>query len=474
MKLWMWGVLVGLVVAGIIGVAAASAITRAKARAANVRAAKAACGSSPAARQPVFVMMVVPGPEAEPAAMQSLVAAFENAACPLRVVVGVAEYTAPDSVLQPLAARFAAAAKASAMPFQLAHHLRVLQAPVTEFPGAAAAREQVQRFLYHGEPYVATIEPGVLLAKGWDKTLQAALAGLPPRSVLTAMPARAGTPAAASPLGTFTGVTAGLPVVAFAGYAMKVPTGVGAVANLPAVVPAVAWSPQVSFSAGPLPLVGSTQDSSPTDASEAVQVTCRLVDLQWGLFHPTARVAVARPVDGPALTAATAATPARDWRVSPAAAWALGLAGDGGVEARARLGLVPGPNPPAEVAVKVGSTGDVLSVLARLDADTKRKGAVKGPPPPPPRDPLPGPAPVVAPPPVPPLRNTHQHVYVEPAGAAPPAQAAPGAPVPAPRAPVPAPRVPVPARGKSPLRRWDTLLPMVRPGASTRPAFRDR
>jgi hypothetical protein len=46
------------------------------------------------------------------------------------------------------------------------------------------------------------------------------------------------------------------------------------------------------------------------------------------------------------------------------------------VENRARLGLVPGPNAKEEVAVKVGSVGDVLSTLSRLELQSAAGAAV--------------------------------------------------------------------------------------------------
>jgi hypothetical protein len=422
MKLWLWLVcgLLGLVLFG--GLAVGNVVTTSRARNRSRVAAKAACAASPAARQPVFVMVVARGNAESAAAVRALVAAFERATCPLRVYAGVAEYVDSAHGIGPFVRRFESAAKASTIPFKLLDHIRVLRAPVQEFEGYAVAREQVQRFLYRGEPYVVTLGATVVVQQGWDAALQAAVSDLPPRSVVTAIPARTapdnlrvlqlldaapGTPApvtppgtpgaAASTMGTFLAVArcGEATGVTLAAYPMRVPMGTDAVSILPRTVRALAWSPELSMCRGPMPLgsfsaaaaaaaggVGErTAAAEPDTTTEAVAVTGTLVDLGWTLHHPTGVVAATVPALGVPPSTNTAA-PAAVSRLSGAAQRYLGLRlGAGSVENRARLGLAPGPNAAEEVAVKIGSVGDVLSTLSRIElqATAAVPGANKNP-----------------------------------------------------------------------------------------------
>jgi hypothetical protein len=151
--------IVGIVAALlIIGVLITTAIQRRRAKGKNKQRVNAACGDSPSARVPVFVMIV--STDNDGAALQTLLSVFAQAACPLRVFAGVAEYFAPG-IVKPLPHRFTQAAESSTMPFKLGDHVRALRAPMDEYPGHLIALEQVQRFLYRGEPYVLIATPGV-------------------------------------------------------------------------------------------------------------------------------------------------------------------------------------------------------------------------------------------------------------------------------------------------------------------------
>ncbi len=439
------------------GLAIGNVVTTARARTRNRAAAKAACAGSPEARQPMFVMVVARGEAESALAVRALVTAFERATCPLRVYAGVAEYVGGNSAgvsdadaaagsvagpavsqipitIQPFVRRFDTAAKAAAVPFAVADHVRVLRAPLGEFQGYGAAREQVQRFLYRAEPYVVCLGVHVLLDKHWDTILQAAIHSVGPRSVVSAQPARlpsntfamfqkaasgtsggsAGAAVAntAATMGTFLtvarcggstllGTADTNPTgIQLAAYAMHVPAGKDALAILPSTVRALAWTPELSISRGPLPLAGAGElvpsavgAAERSTVTEAVTTTARLIDLQWTMYHFTGRVASAT---APAAVTSAAKAPTKllpnvglggtsaavTIPISAAAARYLGVnLGAGVVENRARLGLVPGPNAKEEVAVKVGSVGDVLSTLSRLElqnaaankADTTRR-----------------------------------------------------------------------------------------------------
>jgi hypothetical protein len=98
-----------------------------------------------------------------------------------------------------------------------------------------------------------------------------------------------------------------------------------------------------------------------------VSTTGALVDLGWTLHHPTVVVASTVPALGVSPSTHTA-LPATVSRLSGTAQRYLGLRlGAGSVENRARLGLAPAPNTTEEVAVKIGSVGDVLSTLSRIE-----------------------------------------------------------------------------------------------------------
>lgn len=342
--------IVGIVAALlIIGVLITTAIQRRRAKGKNKQRVNAACGDSPSARVPVFVMIV--STDNDGAALQTLLSVFAQAACPLRVFAGVAEYFAPG-IVKPLPHRFTQAAESSTMPFKLGDHVRALRAPMDEYPGHLIALEQVQRFLYRGEPYVLIATPGVVLSPGWDTMLVQAMDAAPSRAVLSMHPPPPTTP---GKLGTFLGVASHHPT--FASYAIKDPVEGG----LPATIPALAWSSRLSFSRGPLPLANAGELAG--DAG----MTARLLHSGWTLLHPTARPASQK--DGPA--ARESPTPLS---LPFDIAEHLGISvASQTVSARGRLGLVPPPNTPAEMTAKVGPQGDVLSMLSRIEVQRQQK-----------------------------------------------------------------------------------------------------
>ena len=355
------------------------------ARTRNRAVATAACGASASARVPIFVSIVAAGPLQADAALRTMVSAMGSATCPLRVYIGVAEYsdpTAPPTTAagKNLADRFVHAAKQAAVPFELGDHVRILRAPLAEFAGVNVAREQVQRFLYHAEKYVLLLHPGVQLATGWDTTLPDALAhatrraqegttgALQRRVVLSSRPPPATTPGT---LGTFLGVHTARPT--FVSFPMRAPAGGTAAPS----VPALAWSGQLSFCEGPLPLAGGAPLFDP--AEDDAVMTSRLLTLGWVLAHPTARVASLTlgegPPEGREGGASRLASPwgAPGPALAPEVRRLLGISDDNTVTHRGRLGLVPGPNCKDELAVKVGSTGDVLSMLSRIELQQRRQ-----------------------------------------------------------------------------------------------------
>jgi hypothetical protein len=368
-----------------LGVAAAvTAVVRsvrtAAKRRSNQARATAACGAAACNRLPIFVMLVAKGTLQTKLALDTLLRVFSSALCPLRVYVGIAEYSDAARVPKNLAERFVAGSKHAAVPFELGDHVRIVRAPEHEFPGLLTAREQLQRYLYHAEKYVLVLTPGVHLVHNWDSVLVQALGAHGARTVVTCHPAEGPAPDVASPpaMGTFIAVASPRPE--FASYAMKQPPAQG---QLPDTVPALGWSGHLSFSEGPLPLVGAVRGvlhagdgdgdgDADNDADGDVLLTARLLQLQWTLMHPTTRVAT-RAFASCRRSGAGSKSAAPPLALAPAVLEYLGVHATGPqtqqVTNRGRLGLVPAHlTTAAEVAVKVGSTSDVLSMLCRLDA----------------------------------------------------------------------------------------------------------
>jgi hypothetical protein len=367
MRTLFWVLIAAAVTFVVLGSLAVVRVVRTKAaRVRNRAAATAACRSSPDMRVPIFVCLVAVGPEQATGALRTLLSLFTAATCPLRVTVGVAEYT--DGPGPNIAERFVAAAKRAPVPFQLGDNVRILRAPTHEFLGFNVAREQVQRFLYHAETYMGVLAAGALLVPGWDAALVKALthatatAASAGPTVLTTRLAPATVPGT---LGTFVGVGSGRPSLVT--YAMKAPASGEAAPS----VPALAWSAALSFSQGPLPLAGGRGTLCADD--DDVFMTARLVSLGWTLAHPTARIATLAAALPPAAPATTVADSEHGdtLTLGTVALDALGVRLDRTVTHRGRLGLVQPPaggsNSKDELAVKVGSTADVLSVLSRID-----------------------------------------------------------------------------------------------------------
>lgn len=352
---WILAIVAGLV---IVGALVGASLFRRRAKVRNKKKVNDACGASPDARVPVFVMLQAAGHADATATLQTLLSLFANAHCPLRVFVGLAEYTDAGTDNERLPARFARAAEASTMPFRLADHVRALHAPLHEHPGHWVAVEQVQRYLYRAEPFVLLVAPGVLMLPQWDTHLVAALQDAPPKTVLTCNPPPVGTPGT---LGTFQAIGSATPT--FVTFSIRAPVE-GA---LPKSIPALSWCSRMSFTRGPLPLGDAAALVQDPDAA----MTCRLLVTGWVLHHPTARVAVGDRQLSP--SPSPSPLPPRIL-LAPAVAHHLGIDQHlGTVSARGRLGLVPAPNPAYELTAKVGSSGDVLSMLSRLEVAVQKK-----------------------------------------------------------------------------------------------------
>lgn len=335
---------------------------------------------------------------------------FSMAHCPLRVYVGLCEF---HDDLHSVVAMYKDVCASNGSAFALADHIRVLRVPYGESKGAFTAREHVERYLYRSEAYVLSLDSPARLAKGWDKYLidtlaAAALGGAGKRVVLSTQPeALSSNPNAPAPSldqpGTFLATMAATPVPRFAGYKLKkVP--------LDAVVPAVAWSAALAFSTGArIAEVPYPKDVTCCEDVEDFFMTLALRQQGYRLFHPAAQVAMAArrsalPPRGDgspgfglnaeagmmeADTHADADLPANNsagerleqelqcrfrlmraasaWPVFRATVQSMGVTADmAQVTARGRMGLTQSPAT-EELEAKLGSTGEYLSLLSRID-----------------------------------------------------------------------------------------------------------
>jgi hypothetical protein len=360
-----------------------------------------------------FVMIVAaqPGPTAAAAAAATLHALFSAAACPLHVFVGLYEVydeaADGDDAVRSVAGRYKALAAASDFPFQLTStHVRVLRIPSTQYKGGIAAREQLLRFLYRGETNLLSVTCPAALTTHWDTKLAGALRQLELRgvrdAVLTTKPA--GVPlrdggasyfsalrgaldaGAATP--TFVGVHAGgtplhEPAATFQPPQLRAFAFRG---RAQAPVPALAWSHALSFSraraaqvkpsgAPAATLLPLPRGAAYNDDLLDWLVSAALFAERRSFWHPHFVVAFALQTAAPAASPAPDADTARFGlvqqlqRVGAADAFyrAAGVKpATGRPSARARLGLTAGATGD-EIAAKVGSLSDYMSMLARVD-----------------------------------------------------------------------------------------------------------
>lgn len=326
---------------------------------------------APLAGDTIFVMLT---PCADPyAAADTVASVFERATCPLRVYIGMFEVYNPQSHTS-VVDEYELRTKFSKAPFCLKDHVRVIRVPVEENRGILAACEQVERHLYKGEKYVATMAVGVEVAQDWDAycvdTLRtAAAAAKTDRLVLTSMCAAAA--ADTTQPGTYCGLH---DTGALLGYRLK---------HMAAkVVPALAWSAMFSF-APAMRLKELPYERHPDthpDGMDAVvhdtYMTVRLLQAGWALRHPAGAV-VGWTRDG---EVAPTGYGSRKWRqamqavnrnraAGPVCAY-MGIVSAAATQvhlsARARLGLTPQAEE-TELIAKVGSMGEYLSVLSRLE-----------------------------------------------------------------------------------------------------------
>lgn len=304
------------------------------------------------------------------ATAKTLVSIFERAHCPLRVYVGVFELYDPTASMSVIE-EYELQCKFSAFPFCLKDHVRIIRMPSQENPGILAAHEQVDRHLFRGEKYVASIQPGSELAPAWDAYCIdcVTLAGKrhsTDKIVLTSL--HSGEQAATTLPGSYCGLHddgALLP------YRIKHVKAAQFVA-------AMAWSSVFSFSSSrrlkDVPYE-RFPDADP-DGLDAVlhdmYMTILFIRGGWRILHPTGAV-----VAGAA--SQTSGRGSQKWRedmqtvnrkrATPAAFQHLGITISGAaihLSARSRLGLTVNAADD-EIIAKLGSMGEYLSILSRLE-----------------------------------------------------------------------------------------------------------
>lgn len=359
----LWKVVLAVSVIAVLALSLAISkfVTRFKRRK-NKERAIAACKTMQ--HESIFVVLV--SHKDAFGAAQTLFSLFAKAECPLRVYVGLYEFYDPESADSVMAVFESFVKRSPEVAFSMQDHVRLLRAPATEFTSGPKAREHVQRFLYRNELYVLCVGRSCTLSGNWDGYLVAmhkmATKGKSKGSgnvVLTTRPAVGGGAASGAREGTF---------IAFGDFKGDFPSMVAyemkRSATVKTVVPALLWSAQLSFSKGVVPYPAAHHLQFSNDQEDLI-MTFRLLDAGWTLFHPAKEVCRIR--------SAAASLPIID-RTRFLMAYTPLLQRLGAnvprkrLTTRARLGLLPDDNKRVEIESKIGSQGDLLSLLSRIES----------------------------------------------------------------------------------------------------------
>lgn len=341
-----------------------------------------ACSPAVLQNQGIFVTLVA-DPESVPAAVQTLLSLFTAADCPLRVHVGLVEFVngGPDAPSRVLPA-YTAAANARGVPFNAVDdNIRRVQVPVSESKGTFAARALAEKYLFRGEAYVAAIDAGVDLARGWDKYVVALCEGSrkngsskgsapPGNTVFVSKPPNAAA-AKADVRAPGSYVVVGPGTDLHTNFAPDLVTAqMHKLVHDP--VPAVAWCSGFVFSRAarlqdaPLP-----RDVVDADGVEEVVTGALVAAAGWKFAHPPGQVAVrsrsARSAQrsNPESTANVLAA-YRDIITRYVSSLGIDVPAGGVVSSRARLGLTTDTPDASEVAAKFGGMSQFTTVLSRL------------------------------------------------------------------------------------------------------------
>lgn len=319
----------------------------------NKKRAMSACAEK---RHTTIFVMLVSYKDAVGAA-NTLLSLFGAADCPLRVYVGLYEFY-EDAALTPAVDVYESlVASAPAVAFSMQDQIRVLRAPASEFKSGMLAREHLQRYLYRGEQYVLTLGQPCSLARNWDTYLLSSWTRLGnAQAVLTTLPERgSGTPST-NAAGTF---------VAMGSFSGAYPTMVSyrfkqkRIPDVP--VPALAWAAGLSFHKGRFPFPPAKTITYLSDVEDFMQ-TVYLLENGWRLYHPAKQVAIAY------MAQQRDTKPSPEYAVPAKVFHRFGVRAGKTVTARARVGLTAAPNKESEINAKLGSMGEYLSMLSRLES----------------------------------------------------------------------------------------------------------
>ena len=359
-----------LVLAFGVSLAVSRGVTRFK-RERNKRRTLAACETK---QETIFVMLVAYKDAGS--AAQTLFSLFSKADCPLRVYIGLYEFFDEENPISVMTVFESMVKMSAAVAFSMQDHVRILRAPASEFKNAAIAREQLQRFLYRSETFTLCLGRlgCVMMSETWDTHLVAVHATVKDKNgagtvITTVLETGKHEPSILNN-GTFVGMgdfCGAFPKLL--AYRMKR----GVLSNIP--VPALAWSASLSFTKGTLPYPSSKDIDFSVDAEDII-MTFRILERGATIWHPTKEIAcniatALPPQGGGVLLAVThAETPTPLSRVPFADRLFATLGVDvfrRAVTARGRLGLLPPPNKQNEIDAKIGTAGDFLSLLSRLE-----------------------------------------------------------------------------------------------------------
>ena len=278
--------------------------------------------------------------------VESLRDAVQHAACPLRLGLVVMQYV--DDEVPALSPVLDSALQALNLgPMMLKEQLRVLRMTRAEWHGFAHSLDQALTFMVQNESLVVTLAPGAKLVPNWDVSATMTVGSLSPGCVLSC-------PSAPSPTDATFSFLASHRTIGVA--TMRPGTGSGT----PPAIPALTWTHAFSCCATKTlrSVIGAMLDKPRHPSGPDLDWWCTK-QLVGKVFHPT------WPCTWSTHEYNAGDVNEDDTPLTPFVASYLGVVGKQ-LEARARLGLTPGPNDPHELAAKIGSQTDVMRALSRI------------------------------------------------------------------------------------------------------------
>jgi len=127
------------------------------------------CTSGQHATASIFMILLCRGPQEVQHAAHTLLALFDQSACPMHLTVGLYEVVPDLRAASAVLARYTALLpSAQRLGRSFAERVRVVKVPASRAMAPDAARGFVMSHAYNGEAFVGTVAAGVLAREGWD------------------------------------------------------------------------------------------------------------------------------------------------------------------------------------------------------------------------------------------------------------------------------------------------------------------